>query len=71
MNLIELKDAIDNIVEGVREGTYEKPEEVSVSVQIDGPGTRSIWATDLEIHYDEDGNASGCVILGEYGGGEK
>ena len=65
MNLLKFKNKIDEICEAVVEDG-RTTDDIEMAIQIDGPGTRSIYATDIEIHYDNDCQASGCVVLGEY-----
>ena len=40
------------------------PDDVIVSLQIDGPAGESACSMDVELHYDNNGQASGCVLLG-------
>lgn len=63
MNLKELKEKVDNAIESAIE-YGSSPEDVLVSIQID-KRSDSIWSQDLELHYDNDANASGCVIVGD------
>ena len=63
MNLLELKEAVDRSIEAAIE-YGEKPEEVMVSIQVD-INKESVYSDDVELHYDGDGQASGCVIVGE------
>jgi len=62
MNLLELKRAVDDAVEAATE--YGEPlENISVSLQIDGPTDESIYSEEeVELHYDNDVQASGCVL---------
>lgn len=70
MNLIELKQAVDNAVESAKEYGAD-PIDILVSLQIEGPGVCRVRSDyicsdkDLELHYDNDGIASGCVLLGQ------
>lgn len=70
MTLSELKKAVDSTVEGLVEyGVC--PDNVRVGMQIDGPETESVWAKDdIELLFDNDGQVSGCVLLGEFSGRE-
>ena len=62
MNIIQLRDAINGAIESAEE-IGVTPESVEVSIQIDGQSVDSVWATDeMEVHYDNNGLASGCVI---------
>ena len=62
MNLLELKYEIEKAIIRAKE-CEEKPEEVKVSMQIDSY-TSSIWTDDVNIMYDCNFDASGCVVLG-------
>lgn len=63
MTLAELKKRIDQVIE--RAGEYGEPiEEIFVSVQIDDSQGGSVWSDDMAIHYDNNTETSGCVILG-------
>ncbi len=62
MNIIELKSKIDNAIEFAKDNE-EDPEKILVSLQIDSDEGESIWADKhLELHYDGNLFASGCVI---------
>jgi len=69
MNLSELKEAVDSAIEKAAEYN-ESPDEIIVSVQIDaltslGDFVSSLSAVDnVELCYDGNGTASGCVLLG-------
>jgi len=62
MKLSELKRRVDNAIDqAIDQGG--KPDEVLVSLQIDGPDEISAWGSDgLELHYDNNGMAAGCVL---------
>lgn len=62
MNLEELKKEVDDAIERAKD--FEIPlNEIKVGLQIDGPGQAYTCSTsDVELHYDNDGDASGCVI---------
>ena len=65
MNLLELHEEVTNsIIYALDCGA--DPREVKVSLQIEDAG--HTYCNDLEepveLHYDNDGNASGCVITG-------
>lgn len=62
MNLQELKEAVDAAIERATENG-ESPAEISVTLQIDGSESESVWsADDVELHYDGNIDASGCVL---------
>ena len=68
MTLAELKQAVDMAVEEAVE-FGQSAETVVVSLQIDvvnseGDCTSCVCATDVDLTYDGDGTASGCVLLG-------
>lgn len=69
MTLSELKQSVDSAIDKAAE-YGESPDEIIVSVQIDavtllGDFVSSLSAVDnLEVCYDGNGTASGCVILG-------
>jgi 8-oxo-dGTP diphosphatase len=67
MNLMQLKTAVDDAIEmGLEHG--EAPKDVVVSLQIDGVAgleddRQSVYSADaVELHYDGNCLASGCVI---------
>jgi hypothetical protein len=70
MNLIELKKAVDDAVERAKEHDTEPLEEIIVSLQIDlldenGDCPYSVYTNyNIELHYDNNGCASGCVLVG-------
>ena len=64
MNLSELKQAVDHAIEMTTEYNVS-PDEVDVSVQIDLADGSSRWSNDVVLLYDNDLQASGCVILGQ------
>jgi len=64
MTLLELKDKVDRAVEYAQE-CEESLTEIPVSVQISDLKGRTIWTTEVEIHYDNNLNASGCVLTGD------
>ena len=61
MNLLELKEKVDNAIEYANE-CQEKPSDIVVSLQIDGPGTETVYSSDVDLHYDNNLQASGCVL---------
>lgn len=64
MNLIELKNKVQDIIRAVYEDERD-PKDVPVSIQVE-KGTESFWSCDIELIYDNDIQASGCVIVGEH-----
>lgn len=63
MDLRELQKKVNNaVIHAVECGV--SPNDVDVSVQIDDMSGKSAFTTDLELHYDNDGQASGCVLVG-------
>jgi len=68
MTLSELKKEVDAAIESaIDQG--QKPDEIVVSLQIeevDGmSGNGTVWAKDeVELHYDNNAQASGCVLVG-------
>jgi hypothetical protein len=68
MTLTELKQTVDDAIEKARE-FGESPDEIIVSIQIDACGedgdcTFTDCTTDVEMVYDGNATASGCVIVG-------
>jgi hypothetical protein len=62
MTLRELKDAAISAFE-LAEEFGKSPDEIKVSLQIDCRYCVTVWADeDVELHYDNDGMASGCVL---------
>lgn len=43
-------------------------DDIDVSLQIEGPDTKVVWSKDIELYYDNDFNASGCVLVGQIEG---
>ena len=62
MNLTELKTAVDKAVEMASE-YGEDPSDITVSIQVD-INRNSVYSSDVELHYDNDCCASGCVLVG-------
>ncbi len=62
MNLFELKQAVDRAIESAVE-SGNKPSNIVVSIQVD-VNKESVWSNEVKLHYDNDGQASGCVIVG-------
>lgn len=60
MNLIELRDELIRVCDSAYEHGYY-PHEIPVSIQLDDKG---LFADDIELTYDGNGCASGCVIHG-------
>jgi len=66
MNLKELEEKAILACEYAEE-CGEDPRDIKISLQIDGPKAQSICAAeDVELHYDNDCQASGCVLVGEF-----
>ena len=64
MTLAELRDCVNAAIEQAMDNN-EWPHTIEVTVQIDDvPSGSSIWSTDVELHYDGNCEASGCVLLG-------
>ena len=64
MNLSKLKKAVDSAIESAIE-YGESLEEIVVSLQIDDLSKETVWAKeDVELHYDNNCQASGCVLVG-------
>lgn len=69
MNLSELQLAVNNAISYAIE-CHVNPDEIDVSLQIDGPETHSVFTSDdVELHYDNDLSASGCVLTANRDGG--
>ena len=67
MNLLELKEQINGMIESINDYPEEERdsiEDITVSIQIDGLGQNSVYTSDFELKYDNNGNISGCVIFG-------
>ena len=63
MNLLELKSYVDRAIDNAK-SFGEDPSEISVSIQIDDEGTKDVWTDDIELTYDNNIQASGCVLHG-------
>ena len=63
MNLLELKSYVDRAIDNAK-GFGEDPAEITISVQVDDTESESLWSDDIELTYDNDGQASGCVLHG-------
>lgn len=63
MNLIELKSYVDRAIENAKR-FGEDPTRIQVSIQIDGVESESLWSDDVELKYDGNLFASGCVFHG-------
>lgn len=62
MNLIHLKQAVENAIEYANYCGVD-PATVPVSLQIDMEESGPIWSSrEIELHYDNNSQASGCVI---------
>jgi hypothetical protein len=63
MNVSELKESVDKLVDHMIEIGIN-PDEVSVSVQINTSVDSARAADSISLEYDNDGDVSGCVLLG-------
>ena len=64
MNILQLKDAVDNIIRKAKEDG-NLPEEVIISTQIDDMSGNSVFSSDgIELMYDNYCQVSGCVLVG-------
>lgn len=63
MNILELKNNVDRAIENTKENG-ENPSEILVSIQINSTESESLWSDDIELTYDSDVQASGCVLHG-------
>ena len=62
MNLKELKNQVDDAITRAKENG-DNVEDITVSVQIDSDDD-SIYTSEVKLHYDNDCQASGCVLVG-------
>ena len=63
MNLLELKSFVNRAIVNAKENRND-PAEITVSIQVDDTESESLWSDDIELTYDNDGQASGCVLHG-------
>ena len=63
MNLQELKEKVDAAMK-LATDYGDDPKEITVSIQVES-GKAVTWSNDVNLHYDGDCNASGCVIVGD------
>ena len=63
MNLLDLKMFVDRAIENAK-GFGDDPKNILVSIQIDDQHSETLWTDDVELTYDGDGQASGCVLHG-------
>lgn len=63
MNLRELKKAVDLAVERANEFD-DNPKKIIVSIQVN-LNKSSVFSSDVDLHYDGNLCASGCVIAGD------
>jgi len=62
MNLKQLKERVADAIEHAEECGV-KPEEIPVTLQLNDMDGESVWGgNDLELHYDNNGMTSGCVL---------
>jgi hypothetical protein len=71
MTLTELKLKADQSVQRALE-CGANPDEIGVTLQLDYPGSvPSVWGSEsVELHYDNNGTASGCVLVASLDGGD-
>ena len=66
MNLKTLKGAVDGAIEMAKFAGVD-PETVDIHLQIDTDRGDAMWSKeDVELHYDNDANSSGCTITAYY-----
>ena len=70
MNLTELKTYVDLAIENAKEND-ENPDDILVSIQVDHTESEALWSDDIELTYDNEAQASGCVLHGWSRGPEK
>ena len=63
MNLLELKEFADRAI-GHAIDCSQDPATIPVSIQINKTESEFLWSDDIELTYDNDGQASGCVLHG-------
>ena len=63
MNMLDLKKLTDRAIEHAKE-CGEDPSDVKVSIQIDSTKSEPLWTGDVEMTYDNNCQASGCVLHG-------
>ncbi|WP_320043195.1 hypothetical protein [uncultured Desulfobacter sp.] len=65
MNLSELKTKVEQAIEHAVE-CGASPDEITVSLQIEDSAGETAWANEnVELHYDNNCQASGCVLLAD------
>lgn len=65
MKLSELKSKVDQAIEHAKE-CGESPDEIDVSLQIEDSKGEVVWAnTYVRLHYDNNCQASGCVLTAD------
>lgn len=63
MTLTELKEKVDDAILMAHE-MEKNTDDIVISLQIDGENNCSVWSSDdVELHYDNDVSASGCVLV--------
>jgi len=65
MNLLELKEKVDQAIDDAINHYKDDPKTIQVSIQIDDMSGESVCSSDLELYYDNDCQASGCVLVGQ------
>lgn len=64
MNLIELKREVNKAISYANESDID-PKSVKVTLQLDTPHRTDLFTDEcVELHYDNNAQASGCVITG-------
>ena len=63
MKLSELKILVDRACDAAIE-FGDAPNNITVSIQIDGQEEDSVFSDDIDLIYDNDCQASGCVFVG-------
>ena len=64
MNLLDLEYAVKAVKDSVIEDG-NNPKDIDVSLQIElKKNNLTVWTSDIDLHYDNYCNVSGCVILG-------
>lgn len=66
MNLRELQQKVTDAIESAIE-YGDEPANITVSIQVDHRDGKSEWSSDVELHYDNDCQVSGCVLVGDAG----
>lgn len=67
MNLAELKKEVVRAMKNAIDNG-EDPKKIKVSIQADMAGNGAAWSDDIELKYDNDVQACGCVLYGTANG---